>query len=135
MKLRGLLDKILLPLLVILAGFGVLMNYFGTQASSYCGEGVLNYCEAGSLSLLPVAIAAAIGIVLLFMNKKVYTSWSLFSYFYLPISFLWIFFSPEDYSGFLPYDKFTLALPLAVLFVLISLLLISYKSLQLYRKK
>jgi hypothetical protein len=135
MKLRVLLDKILVPLLITLVGFGFLMNYFGTRASSYCWVGALNYCEVASLSLLPVVMAAVIGIVLLFMNKKVYASWSLFSYFYLPISFLWIFFSPEDYSGFLPYDKFTLALPLTVLFVLISLLLISYKSFQLYRKK
>lgn len=136
MKLRGLLDKILLPLLVSLAGFNFLMNYLETQTSHYCWmSGAVNYCEAVSVALLPVVAAAVIGTVLLFINQKVYATWSVFSYFYLPTSFLWIFFSPEDYSSFLPYDKFTLALPLTILFVLTSLLLISYKSFQLYRKK
>jgi len=135
MKLDSFTKKLLVPILVCLVAINFLINCLETQIPSYCLiGGVYNYCHALSLALLPCVVGAVFGLGLLFIYERAYKAWSVFTCFFLPIAFGFIFFAPENSKGFFPYDKFTLAAPITIIYFLLSLIVI-FRAFQLNRKK
>ena len=89
------------------------------------------------VSLFALAIAfIPIGILLLFLNRNILLSWLKFALGWMVLYFVVIFMSPEyGSSSFMPGpDRKTFSWIMSGLFLLISLILIAWKSWKLKNK-
>lgn len=133
---------LLLSVLVVIVFFGVL-KLLNIQ-SEYC-MGIIQcfprlifsapyqYFVLPSLAVIPILF------IMLFLKENVYLSWRKFALFYIPIAAFFISLSPESSgNGFftvsLGFTREVAAMTFSGLFLIISLILIGYKSLKLRQK-
>jgi len=83
-------------------------------------------------------IVFLLSLILLFLHKEIFQSWKIFTYWWLPISFLFILGAPSSGGGSIgiggSIDREIVTWWFAGLFLVISLILIIYKSIKLRGK-
>ena len=97
------------------------------------GNNVMN-----PILLLSAGITVSL-FLLYFLKEGVYKAWRKFAVIYLPIAIFLIAISPTHSSNFLGgpsvgYDREGTTIALSIIFLLISLILIIYKSIKLRKK-
>lgn len=70
----------------------------------------------------------------LFMREEIFNYWKRFAKIFLPIAIILIIITPTQYGGFVGVDKELATWFLAVAFLIISLGIIIWKSIQLRKK-
>ncbi len=87
------------------------------------------------------AIVAVMSFILLFLKKQIFNSWVKFAILFIILSAIWITFVPSNcgggWGGFggCTFDKETVAMFTAGLFLMISILIIAIKSYKLRKKE
>lgn len=108
---------------------------------------LLNLCSSGDkfcfepydeiigqpLGILSICLFV-ISIILLITREQVFYAWSKFSIIFFPMAFVIIFMAPVINGTLIGFDKELATLYLASIFVIISLLIIIFKSFQ-FRKE
>ncbi|EKE22047.1 MAG: hypothetical protein ACD_7C00074G0001 [uncultured bacterium] len=110
---------VMLPLLLI-AATTIYVNKFFTSIGSFTYH--------FSVAFLIILI------ILFFSNRDIFNSWKKFSIVFMIISIVIISLAPEISDGFIEYSKKYLSQKLSVLFLIISLGIIIWKSIQLKKK-
>ena len=97
---------------------------------SHCAKlfGLLTIVTLISVSLFPLSI------IIFFSNEKIFLIWRKFTFIYFIIYLLGIAISPSEGDAFFRVEKGTVAIFLVIVYTLISLTLIAYKSYQLRKK-
>lgn len=75
-----------------------------------------------------------ISMILLFLREQVFHAWSKFSVIFLPIAIVLIVIAPTINGTLIGFDKESAALWLAIIFLIVSLLIIVLKSFRLRGK-
>ena len=92
----------------------------------------LNY--VAGVNLLPVITLFLLSLVTYKMRDEVYQVWLRFSYAWIPLSMILIFFAPQYSTDWMyPIVKSTVAFLTSLLFVVISIALITWKSIAIRR--
>jgi cytochrome bd-type quinol oxidase subunit 2 len=98
----------------------------------------LRYDELSVFLILFSAPVFLLSLILLFLREEIFRSWKHFAYWWLPISAFFIMLAPStDRGSFdfgMGFDREAVTWFFAVLFFLISLILIIYKSIKLRGK-
>lgn len=92
----------------------------------------LNYIA--SVNLLPIIALFLFSLITYKMRDEVYRAWLRFAYVWVPLSIVLIFLSPQYSTDWMyPVEKGTVAFLTSALFVIISLILIVWKSVAIRR--
>ena len=119
----------------------IILNYIGL--SNICFK---DYSCLDTLSLLISFIILLVGpfaiisIIIFFFRKEVFFKWFYFSLVWIPFYLFLVFISPADngHGGYVlptPSTRETVTLIGPIIYTILSLLIILFKSIQLHKKK
>jgi hypothetical protein len=91
-----------------------------------------NLVQIGFIFSIPLII---ISILLLFLKDQIFVSWSRLAIFFLPIAIIIIAITPSTSGSISPIEKEPVTLLLAAFFLIVSIILITIKSLKLRSKE
>ena len=106
----------------------VFIGLLGTYALCSNREICIDYSHSFFLQFLPMLPVSIVCLFLLFQRTEIYESWFRFARWWIPLSMILIFISPEYPQGIYdPIQKGSVALVMSVLFVAISIVIITIK--------
>lgn len=92
----------------------------------------LFFCNDSNLWLIDVLrlfpMLLIISLVLYKLHENIYKTWLKFTYIWLPLSVILIWMSPEYDRTMIPMDRGRVSFIMSVLFLVISIVIIIYKS-------
>lgn len=95
----------------------------------------VKYCEYLAYSLIPLAAALPISLLSFYIKEETFYAWVRFAKWWIPLSVLVTLVSPVETGGWISLPiKGLIALTSSVLLVVVSLILIAYKSYKLRGK-
>jgi hypothetical protein len=111
-------------------------NHFDSMCRHYSTYGnSIKYCETGVSALLPAILIIPLSVILLPLRDEIFRAWLHFALGWIPLSIALILLaSGSSGGGFgIPnvLDQESIAMVLAALFAIISLILIAYKYLSM----
>lgn len=127
--------KIHLLLFITLAVLVLSLSTCYSRFGDVCGSsGDINERISISLILFSTSLFL-LSIVFLFTREKIFHFWAKFAKYYLSIAAFLIAISPETGGGFLSFDAQDTVQLTAVLFFIISLIIIIYRTIFIRRKE
>ncbi|MFA6184476.1 MAG: hypothetical protein WC682_05280 [Parcubacteria group bacterium] len=131
--------------ILILLGVGILMFIIGIGIVYPEMVGLCNINDNACIYKFPVfslgeplllgaPFLIVVSIILFFLRHDFYNVWKKFAKIFLPIAIILILITPTQYGGFVGIDKEMATWGLASLFLISSLGIIIWKSIQLRKK-
>lgn len=110
-------------------GLSTYISIFGLCSYNYvCSRPHDDSLMAIFLIFLPTLIFSLISFK---MKDETFKSWSIFVYAWVPITILLVLLSPEYGNSLLPVEKGTVSFFMSILFVIVSVFIITYKHFSL----
>ncbi len=105
-----------------------------TNSDKYCIFGSLAHYIGKPFFYLSLSLLL-LSLLVLVVRDEVFQTWIKFVYIWIPLSIISIFISPEYGNSLLPIEKDTVSIFFSSLFLVISLLVIFWKSISLRKKQ
>lgn len=113
----------------------LLIGSVGTYTLCSSNESCVDYLHMFFLQSLPFFGVFVVSILLYFVRDEIYESWFRFARWWIPLSMLLIFISPEYPTGIYdPIQKGSVAFGMSAAFIVISILIIIMKYFALKRR-
>jgi hypothetical protein len=117
----------------------LLLGYFQTSGlcdyDGWCGNfwNIINLLGMFLLLFPPILIFS---LITWRFDEKIFDSWIHFSSWWIPLSIFFVLIAPDNQGDWMfPHDKERISLLMAALFVIISVLVITYQTYKLRAKK
>ncbi len=126
---KGLLSLSLIG--TIIFSFFIFLSAKGLCSYNFCSR---PHDDSLATLFLPFFSIFIISIITYKMREEVYRAWFKFARIWIPLSLVLIFITPEYSEGLVPLDRGSVSFFLSVVFLVISLVIIIYKSFKLKNK-
>lgn len=126
--------------LLIWSGAGsatlLILNQIGTYR--LCGSNEYGLCMDNLSNVMlvfyPIIPLFIISLIVYFLRDEIFRAWIRFVYLWIPLSMFAILVAPEYGNAFLPIEKGTVAGFFSLLFIIVSIIIITIKHFLLKRR-